>query len=86
MIYNYKKHLETGKRLMDRHSHHHQLSAVAFVKLVADCKSNMWDVSTNEFYIGVAVGYRMAEIDRKRKKSRNKGQIRDKSGYLAELY
>ena len=68
MIQNYQKQVQRGKELCDTHSKNYLLSADALQSLVQDCKkeSNGWYLALlDEFYIGIAVGYRMALADQK---------------------
>ena len=71
MIQDYKKHAQRGQELADTHSRNYALSADAMMHLIQDSEEqpNGWYYAMlQEFYIGLSVGYRMAERDQKQRK------------------
>ncbi len=71
MIKDYKKHAQRGQELAETHSRNYALSADAMMHLIADNmeQPNGWYYALlQEFYIGLSIGYAMAERDQKQRK------------------
>ncbi len=71
MIQDYKKHAQRGQELADTHSRNYVLSADAMMHLIQDSKEqpNGWYFAMlQEFFVGLSVGYRMAQHDAKKEK------------------
>ena len=88
MIQNYKKHAQRGQELADTHSRNYDLSADAMLHLIQDSKEqpNGWYYAMlQEFYVGIYVGYKMAQSDQKQGEfSQNSPKMKKTRDYSKE--